>query len=333
MAPAVQWRDGVQIAGTVIWCDARRARDLCFLSHAGRHLDRALRTRRLPAHGQLLTTARTLKLWFALSGVDLSVQREALVTPFSRPFSLGKLRLELFPSGKLPGAASLAIEMDGYRIVYAGEINPSPNVAEPMQIRGADVVILDAPLAAQSHTLSSPERMRAQLVATTERALARGTIPVLLAATLWGSAEVVHSLHAAGIPLLAHPRIAATIAAYRTLGISIPPPQPLSLHRRVFPRDAVIWPLELRDSLPWRDTHRIAATALAVDPQARQRLGVDEAVPIGDQADLAMVVDYVKATGAREVYLTAGYSEETARAFGRRRRVAPLGPPRQMGLF
>ena len=32
----VVWRDGVHVVGTPIWCDARRARELCFVSRADR---------------------------------------------------------------------------------------------------------------------------------------------------------------------------------------------------------------------------------------------------------------------------------------------------------
>ena len=32
----VTWRDGVHLTGTPIWCDARRRRDVCFVSSASR---------------------------------------------------------------------------------------------------------------------------------------------------------------------------------------------------------------------------------------------------------------------------------------------------------
>jgi len=50
----VTWRDGVHLTGTPIWCDARRRRDICFVSSA----DRVGRT----GHGQLIGTPITLAL-------------------------------------------------------------------------------------------------------------------------------------------------------------------------------------------------------------------------------------------------------------------------------
>ena len=50
----VSWRDGVHLTGTPIWCDARRRRDVCFVSSADR-VGRA-------GHGQLIGTPITLAL-------------------------------------------------------------------------------------------------------------------------------------------------------------------------------------------------------------------------------------------------------------------------------
>src|SRR5262245_63134645 len=92
----IEWRDGVHIVGTPLWCDARRAREACFVSsalvpEAGRHK-------------QVIATAETLALLPEAS-------RQPLAVPFGRPFTLGNVRLELFPSGLIPGAASLQVDV------------------------------------------------------------------------------------------------------------------------------------------------------------------------------------------------------------------------------
>ena len=75
----VVWRSGVHVAGTVVWCDAQRARDLCFISHARFRA----RSRSGVAHGKVLATARTQAL---LEAAGARAAGETLVTPFSRPF-------------------------------------------------------------------------------------------------------------------------------------------------------------------------------------------------------------------------------------------------------
>ena len=92
----VTWRDGVHLTGTSIWCDALRARDVCFVSRAN-----AVTTAR---HGQLCATAETLALLD--SGDRGRRPSSVLPVPYARPFTLGTRRIELFRSGAGLGAAS-----------------------------------------------------------------------------------------------------------------------------------------------------------------------------------------------------------------------------------
>src|SRR5262245_42193529 len=107
-ARAFSYRSGVRINGTVVACDAVAGGDLTFLSRAeapGARGHQALP--RLTARRQLLTTETTL----ALLGPDgARLRPHTLVAEYGRPFALGGVRLELFSSGLMPGAASLLCE-------------------------------------------------------------------------------------------------------------------------------------------------------------------------------------------------------------------------------
>ena len=52
--PRVEWREGVHLVGTPLWCDARCSRDVCFVSSA--------RVGELRRHRQILTSDRTALL-------------------------------------------------------------------------------------------------------------------------------------------------------------------------------------------------------------------------------------------------------------------------------
>src|SRR6476620_3752326 len=139
---AFVYRGGVRIAGTVVACDAGAGGELVFLSHAPTLGARGRRA--LPHVGsgrrQLLATSETLAL---LGAAGDRLRARALVAVPGRPFSLGDLRLEVFPSGFMPGAASLLCEGRGRRVVYAGPLGPEPDV----EVRAADAVWLGAPAA------------------------------------------------------------------------------------------------------------------------------------------------------------------------------------------
>ncbi|MGZ3407774.1 MAG: hypothetical protein ACXVAN_15090, partial [Polyangia bacterium] len=189
------WSDGVRIGDTNIWCDARRcpAEATAFVSHA-----RAPRLRG-GAECRVVTTERTR----VRRAVEVTPRGTAgmLVTPFGRPFALGRLRLELLPSGHVPGAAQLYVELDGRRVAYCGPLNPAPGrFAEAPQVRAAEALCLDAPLLACARKLPPRAEAEAQLLAAVERARDDGVTPVVLAPPLGGAQEVVALLGAAAQP-------------------------------------------------------------------------------------------------------------------------------------
>ncbi|HEX8951596.1 MAG TPA: hypothetical protein VF945_07105, partial [Polyangia bacterium] len=162
------WADGVRIAGTNIWCDARRcpAGATAFVSHA--HAPRL----RGAADCRVVTTERTRLLRASAAqarvgeGVTPRGQAGMLVTPFGRPFALGRLRLELLPSGHVPGAAQLYVELDGRRTAYCGPLNPTPGrFAEAPQIRAAEALCIEAPLAQHARKLPPRAEAEAELLA------------------------------------------------------------------------------------------------------------------------------------------------------------------------
>jgi len=113
---------GVRLLRTNVTCDALgAAADLVFLAHAqalGPAGGRRFPLRR-GGRQELLVTDTTLTL---LGAAGELLRRHALPAAFGRPFKLGEARLELFPSGHLPGAASLLVEIGGRQVVYAGTI-------------------------------------------------------------------------------------------------------------------------------------------------------------------------------------------------------------------
>jgi len=231
---------GVRIADTVIGCDAAIGAELVFLSHApafGVHARRAL-----PRIGgmrrQLLATEVTLAL---LGPAGERLKAHALPAGYGRPFSLGDLRLEMFPSGFMPGAASLLCERAGRRIVYAGAIG-----ADAADVRAADALCIDATFAGDENAAPFPPRAQALAdVGSAVRAvLAGGATPVVLVDPVAIAVDVAAALAADRIGLAAHRAIVQAAAAYRHAGLPAPPLQRFAT--RLAPGDALLWPAALR---------------------------------------------------------------------------------------
>ena len=187
--------------------------------HARRALPRLGGARR-----QLLATPVTLAL---LGAAGERLRPHALTAAYGRPFTLGGMRLELFPSGHLPGAASLLCERDGQRIVYAGPIGPLPpaGVGAPgaPEVRVAEALCIDGRFGARRFAFAPRDQALASVLALVADSVAAGRPPVVL-----GNAEnllaIGRHLGGEGIAPRAHRSIVAAGVAYRRAAGWPPPP-------------------------------------------------------------------------------------------------------------
>ncbi|HTB58808.1 MAG TPA: hypothetical protein VLC06_13095 [Polyangia bacterium] len=335
---AFLYRAGVRLAGTVVTCDAAAGGDLVFLSHAavlGAHGRRAL-----PQVGgsrrQILATDATLAL---LGPVGQRLRAQTLVVAFGRPFALGDLRLEIFPSGFMPGAASLLCERDGRRIVYAGpigQVGPGGEDDGGAELRAADALCIDARFAASE--IVFPER------ATAEEALRRiardraaGGAPLFLIEPPALAPVIARILGAAGVPLRAHRTILDAVTAFRQVDprSSYPPVQRFA--GRLSENEALLWPADAR--APSQGGQVQARPSVLVSPRAastvaRTRWSGAHRLTFPHGADFAQLARYVEATGASEVALVGAPDEELAELLrGRGLQAYRIGPPRQIDLF
>ncbi|HXT95015.1 MAG TPA: hypothetical protein VN853_01875 [Polyangia bacterium] len=330
-ARAFVYRAGVRIAGTVVACDAAAGGDLVFLSHAavfGAHGRRAL-PRVGGGRRQILTTEATLAL---LGPVGERLRARALLAPFGRPFVLGDLRLEIFPSGYQPGAASLLCERAGKRSVYAGPLGPAA------EVRAADALCLDARYAERD--VAFPERVVAEENLRRIAADAStGGAPLLYVEPLALAPLVARALAGAGLPLRAHRRILDALAAYRRVEPAAPVPAVQRFAGRLAEREVLLWPADARAPAPGqtRGRRRVFVSPRAASATVRARpdgLGKMEALVFPFGADAAALVRYAEAAGAAEVALASAPDEHLAELLrGRGIDVYRIGSPRQIDLF
>jgi putative mRNA 3-end processing factor len=348
VAPTFGYRAGVRVRDSVLACDTAAGGDLTFLSHAApaasvgaRRAPRARAGRR-----KILATEATLAL---LGPAGDRLRPHALTAAFGRPFALGGLRIELFPSGFLPGAASLLCERDGERLVYSGPIGPTAEPGAASAARGAPepatrvagALCIDGTFGSPRFVFPPQEEALAEVEAFVRQSLGSQRAPVLLgeaAAPLLAAAARLDRL---GIPLRAHRRIMAAAAAFRRAGAAVP--ALLRFGGALRPGEALLWPADARDA-PMLGTvaePRFAFTSgWAADPATVGRMRADAAIRLAGRADFAGLLRYVEATAAREVAVQHAQNGdgdgdgELCQALRARGVDAyPVGPPLQIALF
>lgn len=353
------WRDGVHLTGTPIWCDARRRRDVCFVSSA----DRIGRT----GHGQLIGAPFTLALLGSRDAGHLAV-------PLHRRFTLGTLRLELIASGRGPGAAALHVDAPGRSVLYAGPVRtevPAAALAlglEPAGVKTCDAVVVAAVYGDERHRFPPLADAVAQTIAWTRAQLAAGRHAALLVDSALDAIEVAACLAAEGLPLAGDRAIrdlarrAAELAGAGLLGTSsralrdaelrgeprragatrapaaAPPVPPATAAAAVPPiaspgkePRATLWTAKDRAGLARTLGERPLATARVSGRVLDEPHAADAGFAWPHAAGRAPLLAWIESTSARTVYVTGPHAEPIVAALGARGRL--LGPPRQMMLF
>ena len=326
------YRSGTRINGTVVACDAQGGGDLIFLSNALALAGRAGGVR--APRAQVLTTAESLAL---MGPAGERLRARVLTIGYGRPFGLGALRVELLPTGVLPGAAALLCEAGDRRVLYAGCARLGPPVygALPGEVRAADALCIDAtyghPRFRFLNRGDAEERARAFVRATR----AGGRAPVVLCAPLGPAQELAAALAADGWQLRAHRSIVEGAAAFRRAGV--PVPAVARFAGKLAAGEVLLWPPAERDAGSLRrlgDTRVAWVAGGAADEDAVAALRVDAGIPYAPQADFEGLLAYVAAAGAREVAVKNGFAEDLAAALRARGLDAyVIGPPRQIDLF
>ena len=319
-----EYSGGVHLADSILWCDADRRHDLCFLSHA--HLDLMGKNRKI------LATDKTVKILTRGTG-----KIEALTSPYRRSFTLGPLELEMHPSGHVLGAAQLLVARDGRRIVYTSDVNPRKTATAEQGVPiECDVLAIPATYGAPMFRFPPREEVLHELTRFVDRCLEERATPVLIANSVGTSQELMSVLGKAGYRLRVHRSIYDVAKVYKELGLTLP-------NSRRFQgtpaRDeVVIFPPILRRHASIRKLrkHKTAlVTGRAVDPAFVHSQRVDAAFPLSDTADFKELFAFIEATGAREVYLVDGQIEPMSAHLRERLgiRVYSLVRPKQLSLF
>jgi putative mRNA 3-end processing factor len=335
---AFSHRAGVRIEGTHLTCDAAgSATDLVFLSHV-RAVGQGWSRRRMPlrraGRQELLATPRTLAL---LGRAGEGLRRHALPAPYGRPFVLGELRVELLPSGHLPGAASLLCDVGGRQVLYAGALNRDhPGFgAEPAEPRRADAVCVDGTYGDPRFVFPPRREALAQVTSFVAAALAAGRSPVLLVAPFGPALELAVALAGEGFASRGHRAVVSAGTAFRAAGVTAPIIQ--RFDRKLGPREVLLWPPEARDAplLGVLPSPAFAfVSGMSLDAEARARMRVEVAIPLADRGGYPELLAFLETTGAREVAVNEGFAEPLAADLRRRGYDAyALAAPRQMDLL
>jgi putative mRNA 3-end processing factor len=286
---------GLKLTKADLAIDFRRRQPRAFVSHA--HIDHMAR------HEYALCTPATAALYRHRYGT-----RATRELPYGEPFEFGGLRLTTYPAGHCLGSAMLLAE-DGQRsLLYTGDFKLGESAtAVRAELPRADVLVIESTYGQPLYRHPPRRQMLERLFTLVREALDDGATPVVEAYILGKSQEVTRLLTEAGFPVLQHPKIYEVSQVYRACGVDLG-----DCHRYAgvpLPGHVVIVPPRAHRHgrlAGLRKTVTFAVSGWAVHPRARERLGVDHAIPLSDHADYDELFEAVERVSPRIVYCTHG---------------------------
>lgn len=309
------------MGGTVLWMDGFPPQGLGFLSNA--------QVRVTPGSTKLVTTEVTARL----AGLSRSC---ALISPYDRPFAVGQLDLELFPSGHLHGSASLSVRWDGGHFVYTGPINPKDGLDnEPCGVRRSGVLITESRYGHPDYVFPPAEETTERLIDRCRALLEWDETPVLLVSQPLGKPQSLAArLQAQGLPVWAHRRIVDGARRLKELGL------PTGRPRRFKPSPdftgVVLWPTRSRRAPSLQRlsaAHPILVSGEAARKEAVTKAGCEEGFVLSDHADFSSLVEYVERVSPHRVALLPGRAHPLRERLQSKKTSVEILEPTQLSMF
>lgn len=302
LAKAIRWEaEGLRLAGSPLWLDSTKKRSFGFISHA--HSDHVAN------HDRVLAAPETLRL------LGLSEQTGAMPAQYQRPFNVGPHRLELLPSGHLPGGAQLLIEIDGIRVLYSSDVyDDRQRFSKPLVMTTCDLLIIEATYGTPRHRFPPRTEAANLLREEVQAVLDDSGLPlVLVEGSLGRAQEVLAELAVDGHKLLASKSVFRWNQKYRDLELDVARCQMYAGRPEL--GSVLVYPMRsrgLKGFASLKGLVKIACSGQRSDSKDCKRLGVDRIIPFVDHSDFDGLIRIVEACRPKKVLTIYGHADVLA---------------------
>ena len=299
---------GLYCPAAAAWIDPWRPVPRALITHA--HADHAR-----PGCGEYWAIGASETILRQRLGATINL----IPVDYGQLHRIGDARMSFHSAGHVLGSAQIRLEAGGESWLVSGDYKrcADPSCA-PFAPVGADVFITEATFGLPIYRWRSGAQVAADILQWWRGAPER---PSLLFAYAFGKAQrLLAELAAIGVgeEVLLHGAVEALMPAYREAGVVLPPTQPVSALDKgeSLAGRLVIAPPSAHRSV-WMRRFKLPQTAFVSGWMAvrgaRRRRGYERGFVLSDHADWPGLLQSVKESGARQVYVTHGNSDGLAR--------------------
>lgn len=301
-----QTDDGLRLANSILWFDSERLGELSFLSSAI-----SVQHPKVP---QVIATEETIKI--------LETYRRrpnALVCQYNRPFSIGRLKMELLPSGCVLGGASLYVEVDKGRLLYAPQVQTHrvPTVRQ-MQLKKAHTLVLGAFYPDLATALPNRRKEKERLLDTISRYVSLGKFPVIFCDPVSIAQELTKTLSDEGIAVAVHDAVFKIHKVYESFGSKLG--EYTRLSRRHTKQKVILLPLPNRrtqiNASGFAGSPIISIEPTLEVPPHDESVQIDERFVISTSCDGPEIKEIISLVSPKELYIFGPYAKRYVENLG-----------------
>ncbi len=309
--PVRQTDDGLHLANSILWLDSNDSGDLSFLSSAS-----SLQPSPQPKVPQVIATEETIKILETYRS-----KPNALVCQYNRPFSIGRLKMELLPSGCVLGGASLYVETDKGRLLYAPQLQTQriPTVRQ-MQLKKAQTLIIGANHPDPASAMPNRKREKERLIEAVHAYVKKGLYPAIICDPVATAQELTKMICDEGLPLAVHDTIFKINNVYETYGSKLG--EYTRFSKKYTRQKVTLFPL------PRQRTQKLRAASLPADapillveatgeptPGSATFTNATERFYIGSTCDGPEFREIVALVSPKELYIFGPYAKRYVEEF------------------
>jgi putative mRNA 3-end processing factor len=263
-------------------------------------------------HGAVLATQETLDMMRLRYGENFAGSTQAIA--YGDEVRLGDVTVKFHPAGHVLGSAQIAVSCKNTRVVASGDYKDAPDpTCAPFEVVPCDVFITEAtfglPVFRHGDAMDQVKKLLASVALFPERAHLVG------AYSLGKAQRVIALLRLAGYdaPIYLHGAMEKITSYYQSRGIDLGELRPVKGMKKADLAGTITLAPPSATSDVWTRRFPDPVTAFAsgwmrVRARARQG-GVELPLVISDHADWNGLTATIKATGAREIWVTHGQED------------------------
>ncbi|WP_323042443.1 ligase-associated DNA damage response exonuclease [Gemmobacter sp.] len=228
--------------------------------------------------------------------------------PFGQPLRIGDATVSLHPSGHLPGAAQVRVEVAGEVWVISGDYKTEDDgLAEPFEPVPCHGFVTECTFGLPVFRWAPQAAIATQIRDWWQQAADDGLTAAIAAYSLGKAQRLLHLLAGTGPgPILLHPAAAAATTALATAGYPLPA---VRVWDGTDPPPGTLLIAAPQAALPVRSRSAMASGWMALRGTRRGGAGF----ALSDHADWPGLNAAIRATGASRVLTTHGYDHSFAR--------------------